>query len=1127
MAFDRRFTVIAPPIPETFCVGKWAPIRVEDASTGPGAPRPPVRWLYELIVWKNRIRYESRRASRQLHGGLRTVYGQFLKVTMIEPSSSIVIRSEHQFNQVRFDRLALRFHLYELIEDEIGYTAEFREGAEFPLTKEQYADYLARLTARRPNPDVEWRDAPLHGLVGGQPITPGDVFGQYLGFLDIRPWYGHAPLALGLLVPPRRYLLDPRAYVITGDYSPIFGGPPFASTVYCMHDPSRSGAHCAQAALIMALGMLSDRGARVEGSYGLTYRGWAASRVSSRDNPHLHPGPPAPAPAPDPCCLANHYTPYPQGDRPRVEHLGVAGLTPDECNLLLGARGGDPIDSELTIRLDGLGVSSDLVTVQRDEFRRAGTAPPEPANERARREHERARTFEDRLARRLIEAYVSARFPVILYVDTDRWWAALKPKKRYDDGHAVTVIGYRRWGRDRAADERGLALLAHDPGHVPFFEQPIDTCIAAAWEYPVTERTPEGSHPGNGPAPKARGGALRFLGVADQRITVHPYACILYLWNPTNSTWGTNRPAHARTFQKYVTQGVNFRVRLAHSADLDAMFGCELRDPVPEGAGSAGPSPRERFADHKLPNARYWCVLGFDGSGYLVECWAFCATGPKVLGAVAPHPYSFTVAGGWAAPVPEEPESLLRRLLGLATTPAAPGAPTRPPVAAAGVPECNLLRASVITSCTPRHLGYLFSELDRIDGHHTFDLFAFRETDLLGFHLWLTRTDPGLAARITNHCTPPAATPPDPEWLLPGAHGSPTDLLAARSQPSARHSRRRRSWGFGSPTDLLAAGTPADDSPGSDRAALRERLVEWIAEEVRPFYESRGNGRALSFAAVATYFPDITAVDHDRRERARVALTEVVLLALGLHNRYPELFPYPVVELVCGTRVDKCECAACRRAQRCFVAEDDWKNDLLVRELVEVVRGALTVARREKWKRQRFALALELEPGDTYVLRDLGQLQRISESLRFAEQSDTDLTVRVELGDGTAVPLAQYVGFNLDIAHMLSAGISAADLEPYREQIVHAHISDLPGIHSRDQVPASFTLARYRTNESPNDWAAYAPYIELLRRCPVHPGETGPGFSGACALELEGCGRIDWVHRGVSWMRRLFQSGPI
>jgi hypothetical protein len=110
------------------------------------------------------------------------------------------------------------------------------------------------------------------------------------------------------------------------------------------------------------------------------------------------------------------------------------------------------------------------------------------------------------------------------------------------------------------------------------------------------------------------------------------------------------------------------------------------------------------------------------------------------------------------------------------------------------------------------------------------------------------------------------------------------------------------------------------------------------------------------------------------------------------------------------------------------------------------------------------------------------------------------------------------------VAHMMSAGISAQCFADWRikwgtEFIVHSHISDLPGMHARDQIPVSWTMPDADAN--PDRVVAYRPYIDLLRE--RADGTTnGLPFTNVCALELEGCGRIDWVHRGLNWMKRLF-----
>jgi len=58
-------------------------------------------------------------------------------------------------------------------------------------------------------------------------ITDDDRFGRYLGFVDVRMNTIEAPLAMGLLVPPRHIRHDSRARCIAGEYSPLSGQPVF------------------------------------------------------------------------------------------------------------------------------------------------------------------------------------------------------------------------------------------------------------------------------------------------------------------------------------------------------------------------------------------------------------------------------------------------------------------------------------------------------------------------------------------------------------------------------------------------------------------------------------------------------------------------------------------------------------------------------------------------------------------------------------------------------------------------------------------------------------------------------------------------------------------------------------
>ena len=176
--------------------------------------------------------------------GLREVfessYQGAVAVTRAEPSGSFVVRSEHHFHGKEMFRMSLRRHLYEVLV--------------------------------RPAAQPEAR--PAGGFCPG--LTPDTRLGSYIGYIDLRRHYQSSPLALGLLGVPRKLAVDPDAHLVVGDFGPLFGGPALPCTIYSMQDDRTAGAACAQACIIMVLGMLSDRGARLEGSYTLTQLGFSA-----------------------------------------------------------------------------------------------------------------------------------------------------------------------------------------------------------------------------------------------------------------------------------------------------------------------------------------------------------------------------------------------------------------------------------------------------------------------------------------------------------------------------------------------------------------------------------------------------------------------------------------------------------------------------------------------------------------------------------------------------------------------------------------------------------------------------------------------------------------------------------
>ena len=358
-----------------------------------------------------------------LNDRLTKAYSEPIKNTMSEPSTCVVVRSEQQFHGMDRQRFSQRRHLYEVVNNGTpGGVSRFG----------------------------------IHCMA----LQENDRLGEYLGFVDLRQHFEVSPLALGLLVQPGCIREDPNAYVIQGEYGPLFGAHSFRSTVYSMQDKSPTiGAKCAQVCAIMALGMLGDRRAEIKGSFTLTYLAWMLSQGSVSEATRL---------------VDEGKSATPLGS------FEATGMNPKqlrdvlrECNV-----GAEWIDLKYM----------------------GPVASGHPA-------------VSDRLAIRLIESYVYARFPVILSVDAWAWrYGDETPENERRRAHAVTIIGVRR----AAGSNEVNRLIVHDPGWKPFGERTLDRTFFAARQY----SSPDPSHPRN---------CISMVVATETSIRKHPKECIEWL----------------------------------------------------------------------------------------------------------------------------------------------------------------------------------------------------------------------------------------------------------------------------------------------------------------------------------------------------------------------------------------------------------------------------------------------------------------------------------------------------------------------------------------------------------------------------------------------------------------------
>ena len=250
--------------------------------------------------------------------------------------------------------------------------------------------------------------------------------------------------------------------------------------------------------------------------------------------------------------------------------------------------------------------------------------------------------------------------------------------------------------------------------------------------------------------------------------------------------------------------------------------------------------------------------------------------------------------------------------------------------------------------------------------------------------------------------------------------------------------------------DLQSGGPP----PPNQAPAITEFLAEARNFELtRDWILTQCRHPGIEIAALASYFPDVTSLCGPRREMAIEALVSTVRVGLALNQQ--GLMRYPIIEMVGGTILDQCECDDCTREGMIYVYGREDKILLLCDSIGEVVSR---VREREGDSAAAFALALEMEPGESYILNGTEPLEAVAQ--------------RLGLG-GSHQHLATHVGFNLDIAHMRIAEISANQLHGLRGWFVHAHIADHPGMHTRDQVVGTWT-------EIERNGGGYFDYLKML-----------------------------------------------
>ena len=483
-------------------------------------------------------------------------------VTLAEPSGSFVIRSEHHFHGKEMFRMSLRRHMYEVLAG----------GAVGPADRFPATDRCPEL-------------------------TPAMRLGIYIGYIDLRRHYRSSPLALGVLAIPRKLSIDPDAHIIVGHYGPLFGGPAVAGTIYSMQDDHTAGAACAQACIIMLLGMLSDRGAKLEGSYSLTQIGYSGEGKT------------------------------PAGvrwDRDGARHLAVADQLENDDAVAYAfppTEGLTPRRIEKVLRRHDINATA-VQLLQYDK----GIHDHNTFDNRID-----VREVFEKLARRMIECHVQARYPVILAVNNQCWVHGkdLPAGTKYNpEAHAVTVVGVRK----ASIQNRQEQLIVHDPARQPYLECSTRFCFDACWAYDKDDP------------------ALVLVMPTEKEVTRSLDSCWAYL---AEKDWGFLNLLIRGTSAHYPDSVYDYQFSLDYAKDVQTLLW-----PIPLNAADRADLDGQMGLDGRAdgPKRRFWCLSGYENKQLWVT-WFFPADGGPADGWAmrlwrnARGEFVWTTAGGRKKPL--------------------------------------------------------------------------------------------------------------------------------------------------------------------------------------------------------------------------------------------------------------------------------------------------------------------------------------------------------------------------------------------------------------------------------------------------------------------------------------------
>lgn len=295
----------------------------------------------------------------------------------------------------------------------------------------------------------------------------------------------------------------------------------------------------------------------------------------------------------------------------------------------------------------------------------------------------------------------------------------------------------------------------------------------------------------------------------------------------------------------------------------------------------------------------------------------------------------------------------------------------------------------------------------------------------------------------------------------------------------------------------------------TDRMAVRhrdERFIKSLAAALSEKFIKKG----IHLCALASFIPEITTTG-PKGGRARHSLEFLIRLAGHLRK---DGHPLKTIEIVAGTLVDGIWHG------RSLIEKDPKEAEAYIANRMSEVLArhnlqAALVSLAAEIQNAEVQIALELEPGPLYLLRDWKTLVAMSDML------DADPI------------LSPLVGLNLDIAHWTLAGLSGimlggseptesafekqersefeSQVERIRRRVVHAHISDHGRGHFGDVRVCDITEDH-----------KFGRWLKLLQEIADTPRDVGhPSFDRMLSIELEAVKRPKMVAESLEILSKI------